>query len=60
MRAFKSLSTREARPYLGDKPLWQRAYYDHVVRNEKDYAEIWDYMEFNPLRWAEDDLFVND
>ena len=57
VRVFKSLSTRQARPYLSDGPLFQRFYYDHVVRGESDYEEIWAYMEYNPLRWAEDNLY---
>lgn len=60
MRAFKSLSTRQARSYLGEKPLWQRAYYDHIIRNEKDHSEIWAYIEYNPLRWAEDSLYAEE
>ena len=43
---------------MGDRPLFQRFYYDHIVRNEKDCSEIWDYIEFNPERWAEDSLFA--
>ena len=52
--AFKSLSTRLSRDNLGDLTLWQRSFYEHVVRNEPDYREIWDYIDQNPARWAED------
>ena len=34
--------------------LWQRGYYEHVIRNEKDHLEICEYMENNPARWVED------
>ena len=34
--------------------IWQRGYYEHVIRNEKDYLEICEYIENNPARWAED------
>lgn len=34
----------------GDK-LFQRSYYDHVVRNQQDYDEIWEYIENNPQKW---------
>lgn len=33
------------------RSLWQRSYYDHVVRSNADYEEIWRYIENNPLRW---------
>ena len=55
---LKSLSVRAAKPYLGDKPLFQRSYYDHVIRGERDYSETWAYMDGNPGRWAEDELFA--
>ena len=34
--------------------LWQRSYHDHVVRGDADYREIWQYIDTNPARWAED------
>ena len=34
--------------------IFQRSYYDHVIRNEKDYLEIWNYIEGNPSKWVED------
>ena len=33
--------------------LWQRSYYDHIVRDEHDYLNIWQYIEENPLRWLQ-------
>jgi REP element-mobilizing transposase RayT len=36
------------------KRLWQRAYYDHIVRDERDLDRIRDYIDGNPSRWAED------
>jgi len=38
--------------------LWQRSYHEHVIRNENDYREIWEYIEANPVRWAEDRYFI--
>ena len=32
--------------------LFQRSYYDHVIRNQRDYDEIWQYIENNPRKWA--------
>ena len=34
----------------GEK-LFQRSYYDHVIRNQQDYDEIWQYIEDNPRKW---------
>ena len=38
-------------------PVWQKGFYDHVVRGERDYLEIWEYIEGNPGKWAEDELY---
>ncbi len=40
------------------KRLWQRSYYDHIIRNESDLSRIENYIESNPRRWAEDLLNV--
>ena len=34
--------------------IFQRSYHDHIIRNEKDYTEIYTYIENNPAKWAED------
>jgi hypothetical protein len=37
-------------------PVWQRNYYEHVIRNEKDLQNKTDYIEANPMLWDEDDV----
>ena len=37
--------------------LWQRNYYDHVIRTEADYLRIWQYIDENPAHWAEDEYY---
>ncbi len=34
-----------------DKKLWQRNYYDRVIRNEKELGKIRKYVFENPLKW---------
>ena len=34
--------------------VFQRSYHDHIVRGEKDFDKIWDYIDGNPIRWHED------
>ncbi len=36
--------------------LWQRSFNDHIIRGEKDYLKIWNYIDVNPQKW-EDDCF---
>lgn len=38
--------------------LWQRSYFDHVIRNEADYLRIWQYIDDNPAHWAEDEYYI--
>ena len=33
--------------------IWQGRYYDHVIRNQQDYNEAWEYIEYNPRKWIE-------
>ena len=52
---LKSLSTRACRRIGFPKDhLYQSSFYEHIVRTEQDYAEIWQYIESNPQRWKED------
>lgn len=34
---------------------WERNYFEHIIRNEKDLQNKTDYIESNPLLWDEDD-----
>lgn len=33
-------------------PIWQKGFYDHVIRSEADYLDCWQYIEGNPSKWA--------
>ena len=52
--SFKSLATRSC----GLKPLWQRSFHDHIIRNEADYLKIWNYIDTNPQKWNEDCFYI--
>jgi len=39
------------------KPIWQKSFYEHIIRNEADYSEIWQYIENNPLKWELDKYY---
>ena len=38
--------------------IFQRSYHDHVIRGEKDYLKIWEYIDNNPARWKEDCFYI--
>ena len=35
--------------------VWQRSFYDHVIRGDRDYLAHLEYVEQNPAKWAEDE-----
>ncbi|WP_211752240.1 transposase [Nitrosomonas communis] len=41
---------------LFDGKLWQRNYWEHIVRNEPDWNQIRAYIQNNPLQWTLDKL----
>ncbi|OGC80948.1 MAG: hypothetical protein A2W07_04205 [candidate division Zixibacteria bacterium RBG_16_43_9] len=56
IRGFKTFSSRrinETRNMSGT-PVWQRNYYEHVVRNEDELNCIREYILYNPLQWQFD------
>lgn len=58
VRAYKSAVTyaiNAARQTRG-MVVWQRNYYEHIIRNEADVKRIRDYIANNPLKWTEDRL----
>jgi len=58
--AFKTVSTKQINKIQntpGNK-LWQRNYWEHVIRDEKDLNRIQQYIINNPLKWTEDKYFV--
>jgi REP element-mobilizing transposase RayT len=42
--------------HLPGTPVWQRNYYEHVIRDEDDNNRIIEYISTNPQRWPEDSL----
>jgi REP element-mobilizing transposase RayT len=52
VRAFKTFSARRINEALGRREaVWQRNYYDRVIRNDRELNAIRDYIQFNPARW---------
>ncbi len=34
--------------------IWQRSFHDHVIRNERSYQKIWQYIDTNIIKWELD------
>ena len=39
-------------------PVWQRNYFEHIIRNEKSYFKIAEYILNNPLNWKKDKYYA--
>ena len=67
IQAFKRYSTVEYAKMVRegilppfDGQIWQRSFYDHVVRSQDDYDEIVRYIHENPAKWREDCFYCED
>ena len=58
--AFKTISTKGINQSRGTPgvPVWQRNYYEHVVRSEDSLGTIRDYIANNPRNWGLDELYA--
>jgi len=61
---FKSLTTAKYRHGVRDEywppfpgRVWQRNYYEHIIRNERSLNAIRAYIENNPANWQQDELY---
>ena len=43
---------------MAGKPLWQKSFYDHIIRNHNDYLEKRNYILTNPHKWSDDQYFI--
>ncbi len=51
IKQFKGAVTKQV-----GAPIWQKSFFDHVIRNKQDYEEHVKYIYENPLRWQYRDL----
>lgn len=59
VRAFKSFSARRINAIRGTtgQPVWQRNYYEHIVRDQVEWERIIAYIQANPKNWQCDDEY---
>lgn len=53
LRYIRGVNEEGWQPFIGR--LWQRNYYEHIVRNNRDLEAIREYIALNPQRWATDE-----
>ena len=49
---FKRFSNKQA-----NTDLWQRGFYDRIIRDNNEYLAAWQYIDTNPLKWSLDEYF---
>ena len=56
VRGFKSAATKQINESRGTpgKPVWQRNYFERVIRDEDELNRIREYIIYNPLKWADE------
>jgi len=57
---FKMLSAKSINIIRenGGGAVWQRNYYEHIIKDEDSYRKISEYIKNNPILWDKDDLYV--
>ncbi len=61
LRGYKSAVTKrinQLHNITTGYPIWQRNYYEHIIRNDEAYLKIAKYIQTNPQRWEEDTYYV--
>lgn len=63
VRGYKIDVTKWFRENMGQKfpigkPIFQRNYYDHIIRNEKSFYMISAYILDNPIKWEQDKFYM--
>ncbi len=58
MGALKTTSSKQIRDFGFIDFAWHRSFHDHIIRNEKEYELISNYIDRNPQKWFEDRLFT--
>lgn len=49
VKQMKSYVTKQSK-----QTVWQKSFYDHVIRNEEEFQRVWRYIDENPLKWEMD------
>ena len=44
------INISKSRSKAGYKPIWQKKYYEHAIRDDKDFELRFNYIHFNPVK----------
>lgn len=57
VRGFKIGVTKRMRNNTNVHDVWQRNYYEHIIRDEQSYHRIAEYIKNNPANWQDDKFY---
>ncbi|MBR5252022.1 MAG: transposase [Oscillospiraceae bacterium] len=40
--------------------IFQRSFFDHIIRDQADYENVYNYIDSNPSKWESDELYIKD
>ncbi len=55
--SYKAGVTREIHNISPGYCVWQQDFYDHIIKNEADFDNVWIYIEENPAKWENDEYY---
>ena len=58
VHGFKARCSRVVNASTSGLKLWQRNYYEHIIRDERTYLQILEYIENNPAKWEDDGYYI--
>jgi REP element-mobilizing transposase RayT len=61
LQNYKSITSRKINPLEGSQSstVWQRNYYDHIIRDEQEWERISAYIRTNPTHWKDDQEYLS-
>ena len=59
MGLYKSGVSKNIHSLYPGISVWQKSFHNHIIRTERDYQNIWKYIDENPIKWAEDKYYCD-
>mgnify|MGYP003305655887 CR=1 FL=1 len=56
---YKMAVTKKIHLINPDIIVWQRSFHDHIIRDQRGYERIWEYIRYNAQKWDEDCFYKN-
>ena len=55
---YKSGVSRRIHEQTSDLHIWQKSFYDEIIRGDQHFQQVWNYIDGNPSKWTEDVYFT--